>query len=297
MKNYPKITIVTPNYNSGEYLEQTILSILNQNYPNLEYIIIDGGSTDNSIEIIRKYEAKLAFWASEPDKGLYDAVQKGFEKSTGSIMGWLNSDDMLHRNSLFTLAEIFSTLDGVNWVQGRPSFFDKNGRIIGVNPIQRWSKYHFYIGQYKWIQQESTFWRRSLWEQVNESLNTNLKLAGDFELWIRFFEYQQLYTTSALIGGFRFRPNQLSTTHTTNYHREVQEVLKKYLQQIGNKTLIKTYLFGVLHLFFRLFKKLGFSPFFMEKWIISKIFDLPLIITYDKIHNKFILSNQAASKS
>ncbi len=93
---YPKISIVTPSYNQGQYLEQTILSVIGQNYPNLEYIIIDGGSTDNSIEIIKKYERYLAYWVSEKDKGHYHAVQKGFDKSTGEIMSWLNSDDILH---------------------------------------------------------------------------------------------------------------------------------------------------------------------------------------------------------
>ena len=97
--NYPKISIVTPNYNGVKYLEQTIVSVLNQNYPNLEYIIIDGGSTDGSVEIIKKYESKLSYWVSEPDMGLYHAIQKGFEKSTGEIMAWINSDDMYVKGS------------------------------------------------------------------------------------------------------------------------------------------------------------------------------------------------------
>jgi glycosyltransferase involved in cell wall biosynthesis len=186
MNSYPKITIITPNYNLGEYLEQTILSILNQNYPNLEYIIIDGGSTDNSLEIIKKYEKHLAYWVSEPDKGMYEAIQKGFNRSTGDIMGWLNSDDMLTPNGLFTLAEIFSTFSNIHWVQGRPVSWDEKGRLIDVGMLKRWNKYHFYIGKYQWIQQESTYWRRELWDKAGGKLNTNLRLAGDFELWLRF---------------------------------------------------------------------------------------------------------------
>src|SRR5688500_12214725 len=91
--HYPRITIVTPNYNYGHFLEKAIVSVLDQQYPNLEYIIIDGGSTDNSIEIIRKYEKHLAYWISEPDKGMYDAINKGFSRATGEVMAWLNSDD------------------------------------------------------------------------------------------------------------------------------------------------------------------------------------------------------------
>ena len=102
-KKYLKISIITPNYNGGKYLEATIKSIISQNYPNLEYIIIDGGSTDNSIDIIKKYEKHINYWTSEPDNGLYDALSKGLSISTGKIMGWLNSDDLLHPKSLFTI--------------------------------------------------------------------------------------------------------------------------------------------------------------------------------------------------
>lgn len=92
---YPRISIVTPNYNKKEFLEKTILSVLSQGYPNLEYIVIDGGSTDGSVEIIKKYEKDLAFWMSEPDEGMYHVIKKGFEHSTGEIMAWINSDDII----------------------------------------------------------------------------------------------------------------------------------------------------------------------------------------------------------
>src|SRR5690349_701527 len=108
--NWPKISIVTPNFNNGKYLEDTIVSVLSQNYPNLEYFIIDGGSTDNSLEIIKRYERHLAGWTSEPDGGMYEAIDKGFNKTTGEIMAWLNSDDMYHRKSLFAVGKLFCDL-------------------------------------------------------------------------------------------------------------------------------------------------------------------------------------------
>src|SRR5690606_22659070 len=134
----------------------------NQDYPNLEYIIIDGGSTDSSVEIIRKYESKLFYWTSEPDDGMYFALSKGFEKCTGEIMGWLNSDDLLHQKSLFIVAELFG-LKNVNWIQGVPTNFDERGRIVHIGHRMQWSHLALMLDS-RFIQQESTFWSKKLWE-------------------------------------------------------------------------------------------------------------------------------------
>ena len=225
--NHPKISIVTPNFNGGNYIEETILSILGQNYPNLEYIIIDGGSTDNSVEIIKKYESKLAYWVSEPDKGLYDAIQKGFDKSTGEIMAWLNSDDIYHKNSFFMIASIFDKFYQVNWLSGIPSLIDEKGRTVAIADFKKWSKLDYYLGNFQYIQQESTFWRRSLWEQANATLCTEMKYAGDLDLWLRFFRYEKLYVTRALLGGFRMQSaNQLSLEFLDDYLNEARQKIK-----------------------------------------------------------------------
>ena len=224
---YPKISIVTPNYNGAEYLEETILSVLNQNYPNLEYIIIDGGSSDNSLEIIKRYQSKLAYWVSEPDNGLYDAIQKGFDKTTGEIMAWINSDDMYVEGSFSIVSEIFLNFKQVNWLLGIPSLYDEKGRTVSVQKFKQWSKFNYYTYNYEWIQQESVFWGRDLWERSGSKLNTNLKLAGDLELWTRFFREEKLYSIDALLSGFRIRSsNQLSLDSIKDYHKEAKEVLK-----------------------------------------------------------------------
>ncbi len=228
-QNWPKISIVTPSFNQADYLEATILSILNQNYPNLEYIIIDGGSTDNSVEIIKKYADKLTFWVSEPDNGLYDAVQKGFKQSTGDVMAWLNSDDLYHPNALKTVAEIFNSFADIQWMTTTPTAFDETGRTVNVTDSLKikWSKFRFYAGDFRWIQQESTFWRRSLWQKAGERMAVNLRFAGDFELWLRFFRYEKLYFISTLTGGFRLRSTkQLSFDNMDAYLVEVHDCLK-----------------------------------------------------------------------
>lgn len=237
--NKPKISIVTPNYNGEKYLEETILSIINQNYPNLEYIIIDGGSSDGSIDIIKKYESKLSYWVSESDKGMYDALQKGFAKSTGEIMGWINSDDMLHPRSLFSIVEIFD-LPNVKWLQGLPTCFDEKGRTINISNKRNWSKYQFWRGNYQWIQQESTFWKRELWDKGGRYISNNLKLAGDLELWNRFFKYEKLYTPNCLIGGFRIRSrDQLSLNFIDKYLQEAEEILKNNEYDNETKAVMK----------------------------------------------------------
>ena len=122
---WPRISIVTPSFNQGRFLERTILSVLNQNYPNLEYIVMDGGSTDESVEIIKKYENYLAYWISEKDNGQSDAIKKGFQKSTGEILAWLNSDDIYLSGALRGVAGFFRDGKGTEVVYGNRYIIDE----------------------------------------------------------------------------------------------------------------------------------------------------------------------------
>lgn len=234
--DYPKVSIVTPSFNKGAFIEETIRSILDQQYPNLEYIIIDGGSTDNSIDVIKKYASSLKYWVSEKDDGMYHALERGFQQATGDIMGWLNSDDILHRKSLFTVAEIFHTLQAVDWIQGYPTVIDDAGRII-YSRRARNNKLDFYKKKYRdgiFIQQESTFWRKKLWEKAGSHISTDYKYAGDFELWMRFFTNAELYNTSAIIGGFRmYGDGQITTNHYDAYLQECDRIIDEMILKSG----------------------------------------------------------------
>jgi len=238
--SFPKISIVTPSFNQAKYLEDTILSVLGQGYPNLEYIIIDGGSTDGSVDIIKKYESQLTYWVSEKDAGLYDALQKGFEKSTGVIMAWINSDDMYHKKSLFVVADIFRRFGQIRWLMGSNTFYDEQGNpfIYDDEPYQqRWSKWRMYMNEGQYIQQESVFWKRDLWLDTGGYIDQNYALAADFELWTRFFRKEELYTTSYILSGFRLRSeNQKSLDQRNQYVHEMQAIINRELELSQDKS-------------------------------------------------------------
>lgn len=228
---YPKISIVTPSFNDSAYLQETLQSVIEQGYPNLEYIVIDGGSNDGSIDIIRRFEKQLAYWVSEKDNGMYHALKKGFDRSTGEIMGWINSDDKHHIGSLFTLAEIFSDYRQVNWIQGIPNVIDEKGRVLTVAQRPEVDRFFFYSRRHlrsgKYIQQESTFWRRSLWERAGGYISQEYRYASDFELWMRFFQYEKLYNVPALLGAFRMTAEvQASLSYRNEYENETERILE-----------------------------------------------------------------------
>lgn len=243
LDNYPRISVITPNYNQGDFIEQTIRSVINQNYPNLEYIIIDGGSNDNSIEIIKKYQNDISYWVSEKDKGMYDAINKGFNKSTGQIMCWLNSDDVFWENSLFKVANLFIKNTNINWLQGYPSVINTKGAVIAQRqPVS--SKYYFYFNKYrisfKFIQQESTFWSRTLWDKSGAFLDTNYNLAADFDLWMRFFKYSTLCCTPTQLSAFRVRNGQKSADKLS-YLKEANQSIQDNFKSLNlcNKIGVK----------------------------------------------------------
>lgn len=284
-KPWPKISIVTPSYNMVNYIEDTILSVIGQQYPNLEYIIIDGGSKDGTVEIIKKYEKYLAYWISEPDNGMYDAIHKGFAKSTGDIMAYINSDDKYHYNAFFSAATIFSSLADVDWILGRATFYNDEGTIVDVKDLRKWSKFDYYTGDYKWIQQESIFWRRSLWQKAGSRISANLKLAGDYELWLRFFSFAKLYSAETIFAGFRFRTkDQLSLEKLDSYLFEIEQVTNLNNLPREDKYSIKKIRFLRNYIFkIPLLRRI---KAFRRHY--GKIFDYPPKIVYDFYQRKFI---------
>lgn len=233
----PKFSIVTPSFNQSAFLEETILSVLNQDYPNIEYIVIDGGSTDDSVKIIRKYADRLAYWVSEPDAGQYDAINKGFGRSTGNLMGWLNSDDKLLPWGIRGAVKIFQECPEIDWLTSTEQiFWSRSGVPAHLSRIDGYSRQTFYSGRnlarddyFRFhTMQECTFWRRTLWDRAGGRMGAGFKAAGDFDLWARFWETAELASVNVPMAGFRLHGFQKSLRIYPTYLEEGRNVLQRY---------------------------------------------------------------------
>jgi glycosyltransferase involved in cell wall biosynthesis len=180
----PRISIVTPSYNQGQFIERTILSVLNQNYPNLEYIIIDGGSTDGSVEIIKKYERYLAYWVSEKDNGQADAINKGFKMATGDLVGWQNSDDIYLPGAFEKVVQVFSKFPNISIVFGSSLMIDVHDNKIGENMFTPFSVINHFYGGTSSINNQGCFWRSGMFSRIG-MLDTQFHFSMDSEFFLR----------------------------------------------------------------------------------------------------------------
>jgi glycosyltransferase involved in cell wall biosynthesis len=203
-------------------------SVVEQDYPDLEYVVVDGGSTDGSREIIEKYSHHFSHWVSEPDDGHYPALNKGFAETTGEILGYLNGDDVLLPGSLDLVSWIFENFPEVEWLTGAHISIDEQGRPVSVTMPSRWSRWHILSERMgRFIGQESTFWRRSLWERAGGHLDEDFRLAADLELWARFSRHAELQTVFAPIGCFRHVGGQASVAQRGDYLNEVRRIRER----------------------------------------------------------------------
>lgn len=183
MESLPLVSVVTPSFNQAQFLEQTIQSVLGQDYPRLEYIIVDGGSTDGSDAIIRKYASRLAWWVSEPDSGQTDAINKGFTHARGDIFAWLNSDDTWMPGAVSGATRIFADHPQLGLVYGDANYINESGRVLGRFPAAQ-TDYKRLRQGYVHIPQQAAFFRADLWRSAGP-LDTKLYFAMDYDLWLR----------------------------------------------------------------------------------------------------------------
>ncbi len=224
---WPKVSIVTPSLNQGKFIEETIRSVLLQGYPNLEYIIIDGGSTDGSIEIIRKYEQWLAWWISEPDQGQSHAINKGFNKSTGEIMAWLNSDDTYVANAIGFAVRYFVDQPDYNLLYGEAWYIDESSSRLEPCRIVLDAIPKGYMLNYDRIVQPATFWRQSLWLDIGE-LDSGLRWGFDWEFFIRAYLNTDLHYVPEFLANYRLHGGMKTKTGGESRHAELAKITRRY---------------------------------------------------------------------
>ncbi len=235
----PRISVVTPSYNQAEYLEQTILSVLGQGYPNLEYIVMDGGSSDDSAAIIQRYESHLAFWVSEKDNGQAAAINRGFGQATGDIICWLNSDDFFLPGILHRVAKELTS--GPDLIYGDCISFSQKGARSVINRPPAYDRE--LLGMWDYIVQPSSFWTRSLWEKAGV-LNEGLHYAFDWEWFLRASQNGRFQKCDTIFSAYRFHESHKSSSGGDKRGREICDVAKKY----GGATADAHYQFVISHL-------------------------------------------------
>ena len=200
-EEFPKVSIVMPSYNQAKFLEETMLSVLDQDYPNIEYIIIDGGSDDGSKEIIENFADRLAYWQSQKDKGQTDAINQGFTKASGEILAWLNSDDILYPGAVSAAVRQLKAHSEVGMVYANCHWIDAEGKVIGDFPAAQTDLKKLRRG-YVHIPQQTAFFRTDLWRKVGP-LDDSFYFAMDYDLWTRLASHVPLLYVQELWAAFR----------------------------------------------------------------------------------------------
>lgn len=230
--SWPKISIVTPSYNQADFLEQTIVSVLGQNYPKLEYIIIDGGSTDGSVDIIRKYERYLAYWISQPDKGQADALNKGFSKSTGGILAWINSDDMYLPGAFPKIVETLKRNPDAAIVYGDYIEVNAKDRCIALRRQPSFD-YRICLYGYLTVAQPASFFKRKVFFNVG-GLDASFNYAMDYDLIVRLAKQGKAVHIKEYLAAFRLHASSKSVANKSRFYKEDRKVRVK---NIGHQPL------------------------------------------------------------
>ena len=232
----PKISIVTPSFNQGQYIEQTICSVLDQQYPNLEFLIIDGGSTDNTVEVIKKYEKYISYWESIPDRGQTHAINKGYSRCTGEVFNWLNSDDYYNEGALAEVGDFFGRNNGLEVLCGLENgFYHENPELIIPHPGSIIAKTVEETIFTAIIDQPCTFFRKSVIDPFFP-LNESLRYVMDRELWIKYLAsrgVKNIQRTNQILTWFRIHADSKSGSEIDKFEPEVQLLHSRLIKQIG----------------------------------------------------------------
>ncbi|QHV94069.1 glycosyltransferase family 2 protein [Spirosoma endbachense] len=236
----PKVTIVTPSYNQGQFIEATIQSVLNQTYPNIEYLLVDGGSTDETMDIVSRYRDRIDIVIHERDKGQSDAINKGFRAATGDLVGWINSDDVLLPDCVTQIVNLYKQHpDGGIYYGNTLRILDEQNRDLGVIKTDIPNRTHLLNQNYDVIQPGS-FYPTKLVQQVGY-VNETIHYCMDLDLWLRLLDYAPIYRYSEKpIAAYRRWGNTKTSTGGRRFYRDIQQVLQKHGANAYSRTLMKT---------------------------------------------------------
>lgn len=221
--------MVVCSYNQAPYLRQALASLVAQrgvSRANLELIVIDGGSTDGSVEIIREFEHRLDYWVSERDAGQSDALRKGFRRATGDVQGWLCSDDEMEPDAVSTVLAYFRANPGARWVYGDACLIDENGRVVKAKKEIPFN-WFIWLYDYNYVPQPSTFWRTDLYEQTG-GIDASLHVCMDGDLWARFAEVARPRHIQAVLSRMRLQPDQKTQKLRDESIRVQNEITMRY---------------------------------------------------------------------
>ncbi|MEL7667809.1 MAG: glycosyltransferase family 2 protein [Actinomycetota bacterium] len=227
MSESPRISVVTPSFNQARYLRETLESVLSQGYPNLEYIVIDGGSTDGSVEILEEYSPRLDYWISEEDEGQTDALVKGFAHASGDILCWVNSDDQLEPGSLQYVADTFSSDPKLEFLWGDCRWVDDESRVLYTRREVRFVRWLWLYG-YNYIPQPAAFWTRELYERVG-GLDRSVRVAMDTDLFARMSRVARLAKVHRVLARFRVHTLQRTKVEASDSESEVMDIVTREL--------------------------------------------------------------------
>jgi glycosyltransferase involved in cell wall biosynthesis len=224
MDIFPKITVITPSYNQAEFLERTIKSVIDENYPNLEYIIIDGGSTDGSVEIIRKYEKYLSYWVSEKDHGQSHAINKGLRMATGDWIAWQNSDDIYYPGAFSAVAKAVQTHPDVELIIGDMNLINEHDEVIRTFLYAN-VNFRELAAEGMILSNQVAFWKKTVQNKVG-FLDETLHFGFDYDWFLRLTKITPAFSTNKLLGAFRIQPDaktQVNKTENLHAHMVVRE--------------------------------------------------------------------------